>query len=38
MRRLIDPDAQHEGRPSSFGYEATRENAVAVFAKSWRRE
>jgi ATP-dependent DNA ligase len=30
--------AQHEDRTPTHGYEATREAAVAAFAKSWRRE
>jgi hypothetical protein len=29
---------QHEGRTPTHGYEATREAAMAAFAKSWRRE
>jgi hypothetical protein len=28
----------HEDRTPSFGYEPTREAAMAAFAKSWRRE
>jgi hypothetical protein len=28
----------HEGRSPTHGYEATREAAMAAFAKSWRRE
>jgi hypothetical protein len=28
---------EHEGRPPAFGYEPTREEAMAAFAKSWRR-
>jgi len=28
----------YEGRPPTHGYAATREAAVAAFAKSWRRE
>jgi hypothetical protein len=28
----------HEGRTPTHGYEATRETAMAAFAKSWRRE
>jgi hypothetical protein len=28
----------HEGRTSTHGYAATREAAMASFAKSWRRE
>ena len=48
-RIFLSPDApehlpwmwtsnEHQGRPSVFGYEATREAAMAAFAKSWRRE
>jgi hypothetical protein len=30
---------EHKGRPAAFGYEATREAAMAAgFVKSWRRE
>ena len=29
---------QHENRTPTHGYEATREAAMAAFAKSWRRE
>jgi hypothetical protein len=29
---------QHQDRTPSHGYEATREAAMATFAKSWRRE
>jgi hypothetical protein len=29
---------QHEDRSSTYGYEATREAAMAAFANSWRRE
>jgi hypothetical protein len=29
---------EHKGRPPAFGYEETREAAMAAFAKSWRRE
>jgi hypothetical protein len=29
---------QHEDRTPTRGYEATREAAMAAFAKSWRRE
>jgi hypothetical protein len=29
---------EHKGRPPAFGYEATREEAMAAFAKSWRSE
>jgi hypothetical protein len=29
---------QHEDRSPIYGYEATREAAMAAFAKSWRRE
>jgi hypothetical protein len=28
----------HEDRTPIYGYEATREDAMAAFAKSWRRE
>jgi hypothetical protein len=28
----------HEGRSPKYGYEATREAAMAAFAKSWRRD
>jgi hypothetical protein len=28
----------HEDRTPIYGYEATREAAMAAFAKSWRRE
>jgi hypothetical protein len=28
----------HEDRTPTHGYEATRENVMAAFAKSWRRE
>jgi hypothetical protein len=28
----------HEDRTPTHGYEATREAAMAAFAKSWRRE
>jgi hypothetical protein len=28
----------HEGRRPTHGYEATRDAAMAAFAKSWRRE
>jgi hypothetical protein len=28
----------HKDRTSTHGYEATREAAMAAFAKSWRRE
>jgi hypothetical protein len=28
----------HEERTPTHGYEATREAAMAAFAKSWRRE
>jgi hypothetical protein len=30
--------AQHEDRTPTRGYAATREAAMAAFAKSWRRE
>jgi hypothetical protein len=29
---------EHKGRPSLFGYEATREAAMATFAKCWHRD
>jgi hypothetical protein len=29
---------QHEDRTPTHGYEATREAAMAAFAKSWRTE
>jgi hypothetical protein len=29
---------EYKGRPPAFGYEATREAAMAAFAKSWRSE
>ena len=29
---------QHEDRTPTHGYEPTREQAMAAFAKSWRRE
>jgi hypothetical protein len=29
---------EHKSRPPAFGYEATREAAMAAFAKRWRRE
>jgi hypothetical protein len=29
---------QHEDRTPTHGYEATREAAMAAFAKSWRRQ
>jgi hypothetical protein len=29
---------EHKGRPPLFGYEATREDAMAAFAKCWHRE
>jgi len=36
MWTLIFP--HHEGRTPTQGYEATREAAMAAFAKSWRRD
>ena len=36
MWTLISP--HHEGRTPTLGYAATREAAMAAFAKSWRRE
>jgi hypothetical protein len=35
MWTLIFP--HHEGRRPTHGYEATREAAMAAFAKTWRR-
>jgi hypothetical protein len=32
------PYGHHEDRTPIYGYEATREAAMAAFAKSWRRE
>jgi hypothetical protein len=29
---------EHKGRPPAFGYEPTREAAMAAFAKFWRRD
>jgi hypothetical protein len=31
-------DGQHEDRSPIYGYEPTREPAMAAFAKSWRRQ
>jgi hypothetical protein len=31
-------DGHHEDRTPTHGYEATREAAMAAFAKSWRSE
>jgi hypothetical protein len=36
MWTLIFP--HHEGPKPTYGYEGTREAAMAAFAKSWRRE
>jgi hypothetical protein len=36
MWTLIFP--HHEGRSPTHGYAATREGAMAAFARSWRRE
>jgi hypothetical protein len=36
MWTLIFP--HHEGRTPTHGYEATREAAMAAFARGWRRE
>jgi hypothetical protein len=36
MWTLIFP--HHEGRSPTHGHEASREDAMAAFAKSWRRE
>ena len=33
----VDEYGQHEDRTPTHGYEATREAAMAAFAKSWRR-
>jgi hypothetical protein len=33
----LEPFGHHEDR-TAHGYEATREAAMAAFAKSWRRE
>jgi hypothetical protein len=47
MRAAAAPEGQpwmwtlvlyHEGRTPTHGYAATREAAMAAFAKSWRRE
>jgi hypothetical protein len=40
-RFTLDVDASlrhHEDRTPTHGYAATREDAMAAFAKSWRRE
>ena len=38
-RRAVDlAFGQHEDRTLTHGYAATREAAMAAFAKSWRRE
>ena len=29
---------EHKGHSPAFGYEATRDDALAAFAKSWRRQ
>jgi len=34
----LEPFGHHEDRTPTHGYEATREAAMAAFAKSWRRE
>jgi hypothetical protein len=31
-------EGQHDDRTPTHGYEATREAAMAAFAKSWRRD
>ena len=33
-----DLNGYHEDRTPTHGYEATREAAMAAFAKSWRRQ
>jgi len=33
----LSPSGINEDRTSMYGYEATREAAMAAFAKSWRR-
>ncbi len=44
LRRVIGghrrgrPRGGYEDRTPTHGYEATREAAMAAFAKSWRRE
>jgi hypothetical protein len=34
----LEPFEHHEDRTPTHGYAATREAAMAAFAKSWRRE
>jgi|SRR5215831_20722618 hypothetical protein len=34
----LEPGVQHEDRTPTHGYAATRGDAMAAFAKSWRRE
>jgi hypothetical protein len=34
----LDTATEHEDRTPTHGYAATREAAMAAFAKSWRRE
>ena len=36
--RRVTARQHHEDRTPTQGYEATREAALAAFAKSWRRE
>ena len=38
MKVHAAPDGHHEDRTPTHGYAATREDAMAAFAKSWRRE
>jgi hypothetical protein len=38
MVQLSSPFGYHEDRTPTHGYAATREAAMAAFAKSWRRE
>jgi hypothetical protein len=35
---LSDAFGQHQDRTPTHGYAATREAAMAAFAKSWRRD
>jgi hypothetical protein len=35
---VLDVDEHHEDRTPTHGYAASREAAMAAFAKSWRRE
>jgi hypothetical protein len=38
MVQLSSPFGYHEDRTPTHGYAATREAAMAAFAKSWRRQ